>query len=173
LAIALGQSRGKAPSPSKIMDHAVGKSSTEKVHDITAESIAPGIRSVLMLEDDVTFSELLRDYLEENAFRVTRVTNGVEGLREILATDFDIILCDLVMPNLPGDKFYLAVERSRKHLCKRFVFITGYKTDPDWSGFLSKVQGPVLGKPFALVDLLSAIQTVLTENALNEPNAAE
>src|SRR5258708_20645025 len=117
----------------------VAHDSIEKVHDITAESIAPGIRSVLILEDDVAFSELLRAYLEGNSFRVTCVTNGVDGLREILAADFDIVLCDLVMPNLPGDKFYLAVERSRKHLCKRFVFITGHKTDPNWSGFLSKV----------------------------------
>jgi hypothetical protein len=47
--------------------------------------------------------------------------------------------------------------------------MTGHKTDPKWNGFLSKVDGPVVGKPFAPADLLSTIQTVLTENALKRP----
>ena len=141
--------------------------SIEKVHDLSEESIAPGVKSLLILEDDLTFGEMLRVFLESNSFKVTLVTDGVEGLRRVMSTDFDIILCDLVMPNVPGDMFYMAVERIKKYLCKRFVFMTGHKTDAKWTGFLSKVDGPVLGKPFTLPDLLSTIQSLLTENALN------
>ncbi len=141
--------------------------SIEKVHDLTKESIAPGVKSLLMLEDDLKLAEMLRAFLESHSFEVTRVADGVEGLRQVMTTDFDIILCDLEMPNVPGDMFYLAVERIQKHLCKRFVFMTGHKTDPKWNGFLAKVDSPVIGKPFALADLLSTIQTVLTENALS------
>ena len=143
--------------------------SIEKVHDLTEESIAPGVKSLLMLEDDLAFADMLRVFLESNSFKVTLATDGVAGLHRVLTADFDIILCDLVMPNVPGDMFYVAVERTKKHLCKRFVFMTGYKTDPKWNGFLSKVGGPVMAKPFALADLLSTIQTVLTENALGGP----
>jgi DNA-binding response OmpR family regulator len=125
----------------------------------------------LMLEDDSTLAEMLRIFLESNSFKVTWVTDGVGGLRRLMTTDFDIILCDLEMPKVPGDMFYVAVERTKKHLCKRFVFMTGHKTDAKWTGFLSKVNGPVLGKPFALADMLSTIQSVLTENALNGSNA--
>lgn len=139
----------------------------EKIHDLTEQSVVPGVKSVLILEDDPAFSEVLRIFLESHSLKVTCVVNGVDGLRHVLASDYDIILCDLVMPNLPGDMFYLAVERTKKHLCKRFVFMTGHRSDPGWGGFLSKVAGPVLGKPFALTELLSTIQTVLTENALN------
>ncbi len=145
--------------------------SIEKVHDLTEESIAPGVKSLLILEDDLTFAEMLRVFLESNSFKVTCVTDGIEGLHRVMTTDFDIILCDLVMPNVPGDMFYVAVERIKKHLCKRFVFMTGHKTDSKWNGFLSKVGGPVMGKPFALADLLSTIQTVLTENALKGSKA--
>lgn len=143
--------------------------STERVHDLTKECITPGVKSVLILEDDLAFAEMLQVYLESNGFKVTSATDGVGGLRQVMANDFDIILCDLVMPNLPGDMFYLAVERTKKHLCGRFVFMTGHSTDPKWNGFLSKVDSPVVGKPFALADLLSTIQTVLTENALTRP----
>jgi CheY-like chemotaxis protein len=140
----------------------------ELVHDLSRESIAPGKKSILVLEDDEAFCDLLRSHLLEDAsFEVVCVTNGADGLRQILATDFDIILCDLMMPTLPGDMFYLAVERTKKHLCRRFIFMTGHKRDPKWAGFISKVSVPVMEKPFALADLLSTIQTLLTENALN------
>ncbi|HZR19851.1 MAG TPA: response regulator [Verrucomicrobiae bacterium] len=138
----------------------------EAVYDVTEQSLPPGIKSVLMLEDDPQFSEMVRLFLESYPFRVTCVANGVEGLRQVMATDFDVILCDLVMPNLPGDMFYVAVQRTKKHLCKRFVFMTGFKTDPKWTKFLSTITSPVLGKPFSLADLLSTIQQVLTETAL-------
>jgi DNA-binding response OmpR family regulator len=144
---------------------------SEKVHDLTAQSLPPGVRSVLLLEDDLAFAEIVRLFLESHSFEVTCVTNGVDGLRQVMARDFDIILCDLVMPNLPGDKFHFAVERAKNHLCTRFVFMTGHKDDLKWAGFLSKVTGPVLGKPFGLDDLLSTIQTVLTENALKSSGA--
>ena len=139
-----------------------------KVYDLTQVSIPTGVKSVLMLEDDLDFAEMLRVYLESNSFQVTCVTNGVEGLRQVLARDFDIILCDLLMPNLPGDMFHRAVERARSYLCRRFIFMTGYKADPKWTAFLSRINSPVLGKPFALEDVLSTIQTVLTENALSD-----
>lgn len=139
------------------------------VHDLTAQSITAGLKSVLLLEDDVAFAEILCTFLESHSFQVTRVTNGVDGLRLILTNDFDIILCDLVMPHLPGDKFHLAVQRARQHLCNRFVFMTGHKAESRWDTFLSQVNNPVLEKPFALSDLLSTMETVLTENALNSP----
>lgn len=123
-----------------------------------------------MLEDDLTFAQLMRTFLESHDFEVTCVPDGVEGLRLVMARDFDIILCDLAMPNLPGDMFHSAVQRAKKHLCKRFVFMTGHKGDAPWMGFLANVNNPLLGKPFHLSELLTTIQTVLTENALNSPD---
>jgi len=142
-------------------------SSTEQVYALTAQSVAPGVHSVLILEDDLDFAEILRVFLEDHSFKVVRAANGVDGLRQVMSKDFDVILCDLMMPNLPGDKFHLAVQRAKQHLCKRFIFMTGHKADPGWAGFLSKVSGPVLGKPFSLDELLSTIQTLLTERALS------
>lgn len=142
--------------------------STENLHDLTNESVPPGVKSVLILEDDLALSEMVRIFLESHSFEVSWASSGVEGLRRVMDRDFDIILCDLVMPNVPGDMFYRAVERTKKHLCKNFVFMTGHQTDPKWNGFLSKVDSPVVEKPFALPELLAVIQTVLTENALRE-----
>jgi len=127
-------------------------------------------KSILMLEDDLAFGEMIRGFLQSQGFRVTRVTNGAEGLRQIMDKDFDILLCDLVMPHLPGDMFYLAVERTKPHLCRRFVFMTGHQANPKYDEFIRKVKGSMLWKPFLLADLLSAIErTVQKDVAPSKP----
>ncbi len=121
------------------------------------------IRSVLLLDNDVELANTLRDLLEARNFVVTVVGNGADGLREILKMDFDAIICDLMMPQMPGDMFYLAVQRTKPHLCPRFIFITGYGGNPRVEKFLSKAQGTVIMKPVSIDDLALAIQKALAK----------
>jgi CheY-like chemotaxis protein len=129
----------------------------KKAWDRTVQTFGPHPESVLLLEDDSAFGESLQLFLESHSFFVTRVASGAEGLRQVAATDFDIILYDLVMPGLPGDQFYLAVERIKPHLCNRFVFMTDRPADPKTDAFIRRVRGLMLWKPFPLADLLTAI----------------
>ena len=124
-------------------------------------------KKVLLLEDDEDFRSIIKDYLEENSYAVVTVKNGVEGVREIMATDFEVILCDMMMPTLPGDMFYLAVERMRPHLCNRFVFMTGHKGDSKVSAFIKKVSGVIINKPFPIDDLLEMIAFIQVRATLH------
>ena len=138
----------------------------EKIHEISvADSNADSKKSILLLEDDSQFAELLTIELEANNFRVTCVKNGVEGLKKIMGEDFDVILCDMMMPNLPGDMFYLAVKRTKPHLCKRFIFMTGHKGEKKIDEFIRSVHGIMLWKPFQFHDLLEAIKIVFKKTA--------
>lgn len=119
-----------------------------------------GAESVLILEDDIAFGDTLLIFLESQGLCVTRVTDGAEGLRQIMAADFDFILCDMVMPNMPGDQFYQEVERLKPELCKRFIFMTGHQADPRSDIFIRRVRGLMLWKPFPLGDLLTATEIV-------------
>jgi DNA-binding response OmpR family regulator len=121
-----------------------------------ATTSSPG-RTVLLLDDDTELSEMLKELLEMNAYNVTSVTSGVQGVREIMEKDFDVILCDMMMPNLAGDMFYLAVERVKPHLCQTFIFITGHRNDPKVEGFIRKVGAMVLWKPFDMQVMLEAV----------------
>src|ERR1700683_4966171 len=96
-------------------------------------------KKILLLEDDEDFRNIIKEFLELHLYQVVTVRNGVEGVREIMASDFEVILCDMMMPTLPGDMFYLAVERMRPHLCDRFIFMTGYKGDGKVADFIKKV----------------------------------
>ena len=117
-------------------------------------------KKILLLEDDEDFRNIIKEFLESHFYSVVTARNGVEGVREIMASDFEIILCDMMMPTLPGDMFYLAVERMRPHLCDRFIFMTGYKGDGKVADFIKKVNGTMLNKPFLVDDLLEMIAFV-------------
>ena len=125
-------------------------------------------RSILLLEDDDQFASILQEFLELYSCKVTRVKDGVEGLRRIVTADFDLILCDMVMPTFPGDKFYIAVERVKPMLCKRFIFMTGHKADPKWDSFIRGVRGLILWKPFQMHELLTAMRTIFRRSRLLE-----
>ena len=113
-----------------------------------------GKKKVLLLEDDPAFKEIMSSFINENGYGVVAVQNGVEGVHEVLASDFEIILCDMQMPTLPGDMFFRAVERMRPHLCDRFIFMTGYRGNGKATDFITAVNGTVLIKPFHVDDLL-------------------
>lgn len=132
----------------------------EKTHELSEDGgLEPPLR-ILLLEDDSDFTVLLREYLEGQGFKVTGARNGTEGLKHIMAGEFDIILCDMIMPGLPGDMFYKAVERVRPQFCKRFIFMTGHKGDPKIDAFIRQVRGFMLWKPFELHHMLDAIGVI-------------
>jgi len=120
-------------------------------------------KSILMLEDDVALAFMLKQALQIQNYSVTVVPSGTEGLKQILTNEFSIILCDMVMPNFPGDMFYRAVERARPYLCKRFIFMTGHQGDRKIEQFIRSIRGLMLWKPFEMHVLFEAIQVVLSK----------
>jgi CheY-like chemotaxis protein len=128
------------------------------------EEVAPlggPSRKVLLLEDRDDFREVLRDHLVFRSYEVTSVPSGVEGLREIMKGAFDIIICDMMMPQVGGEMFYWAVTRVRPATARRFIFFTGHKNNPAIEFFFRRVNATVLFKPFKLAALDSAIDGVL------------
>src|SRR5580658_2398438 len=98
--------------------------------------------------------------LEQNGYEVELAADGVQGIKKIMVSDYSAILCDMLMPNLAGDMFYVAVERVKPYLCKRIIFITGLKGDRKVDEFIRKVKGVILWKPFQSHVLFEAIQAV-------------
>jgi DNA-binding NtrC family response regulator len=133
---------------------------SEIIYDISDVGEIAKPKEILILEDDATFAGQLKETLETEGYSVAIVSNGTEGLKKILATDFSAILCDMVMPNFPGDMFYVAVERVRPHLCKRFIFMTGHQGDRKIEQFIHQIRGLMLWKPFEMKVLSETIHVV-------------
>ena len=116
---------------------------------------------VLLLDDREDFREVLRDHLVSRFYEVTSVPSGVEGVREISKCAFDLIICDMMMPQMGGEMFYWAVTRLRPATARRFLFFTGHRNQPDIEFFFNRVKATVLLKPFNLSELDSTIRDIL------------
>src|SRR5882724_444858 len=127
------------------------------------EEVAPlkgPARRDLLLEDCDDFREVLQDHLVFRSYEVTSVRSGVEGLRDIMKSAFDLIICDMMMPQVGGEMFYWAVTRVRPATARRFIFFTGHKNNPAMEFFFKRVNATVLFKPFKMKALDSAIHDV-------------
>ena len=147
-----------------------GSSLHEKTFELHDTAVLAKTKSILMLEDDVSLAFMLKHVLQDQNYSVTVVPSGAEGLKQILNNEFNIILCDMVMPNFPGDMFYRAVERARPYLCKRFIFMTGHQGDRKIEQFIRSIRGLMLWKPFEMHVLLEAIQVVLKKTEQQNEN---
>ncbi len=139
----------------------VNEKTTEPQSDAGGPPRSGPLMFILMLEDETALTDELTPFFEYSGYKLVAVTNGVDGLKQIMTRDFSAIICDMMMPNLPGDMFYRAVERTKPHLCKRFIFITGFKGNRDIEEFIRRVNGVMLWKPFETFELMDAIKVVL------------
>jgi len=89
----------------------------------------------------------------------------VQALKLVMNSDVNAILCDLSMPELAGDLFYIEVGRARPQLLRRFIFVTGNAVNPLYRTFLRSVKAPLLSKPVSFDRLLETLKTVLENEA--------
>jgi signal transduction histidine kinase/DNA-binding response OmpR family regulator len=125
---------------------------------------APGTTSarVLVVDDDRLVRSGLRRALEHQ-HHVT-LASGAARARELLAERaFDIVLCDLVMPQESGMQLYEAIKARSPEQAARFVFLTGGTHSPDAREFLQRVPNPRAYKPIGREDLELLIERSLSE----------
>ena len=135
--------------------------------DLPPEISELDIKNLLVLDDDPELADTLKALLESHNFVVTTVNDGLAGLREVMDIDFDVIICDMLMPGMPGDMFYLAAKTVKPAMAGRFVFITGHRDNPKVDDFLKSIDALVIFKPVLIDELAEMISLVLKKTALN------
>jgi CheY-like chemotaxis protein len=141
------------------------KMNPERASTSSIQPLDLKVKHILVVDDDVELSQSYKELLESYGYMVTTVTNGVEALKNIMNMDVDAILCDLMMPHMAGDMFYLAVERVKPHLCQRFIFVTAYEGHPQFAPFLKKINAVALYKPVTLGKLLGTLNVLFSRSA--------
>jgi PAS domain S-box-containing protein len=119
----------------------------------TAPSIPPPRAArarVLVVDDDPGVGSALRLMLEDES-DVTFVGTGREALKYLLGEDsYDVVFCDLMMPEMNGIDIYQALRLNRPGYERRIVFMTGGAFTRDAERFLGQAPNPRLEKPFDL-----------------------
>lgn len=129
---------------------------------------------ILVVDDHKPLLEAIRANLEEENFAVLTATNGVQALKVMEETRPDLIVADIMMPQMDGYAFYKEVRARPEWVTIPFLFLTA-KADRD-----DILKGKALGaedyltKPFDHRELLVAIQARLSRaRAIQEATEAE
>jgi signal transduction histidine kinase len=111
---------------------------------------------VLIIDDEVALTSALRRQLRAH-HDVTVINDGAAGLAAILRQDFDVILCDIMMPGTDGLVVLETLRRNRPDMVPRLVLMTaGVFADPMRERVLA-AGGQLLDKPVPLETLLAMI----------------
>jgi len=116
---------------------------------------------VLIVDDDIELALTYQALLQAHGYRVSTAADGAQALKLIMHGDVNAIICDLHMPELTGDLFYVEVGRIQPQLLKRFIFVSGNAGAPLYETFLKSVKAIVLCKPVSIVQLLAKLKAVL------------
>jgi PAS domain S-box-containing protein len=127
---------------------------------------------VLVVDDDPGVASTLRAMLEAQ-HEVKSVESAREGLRLLMGPEeFDVVFCDLVMPEVSGIDLYCALELKRPDRAERLVFMTGGVFTPEAERFLARVQNPRIEKPFSLLRVEQLLaQAVAPRGSVRAPAA--
>ena len=79
-------------------------------------------KKILIVEDDINFGNILKEYLSLNDFNITLAKNGIEGFEKFKKDQFDLCLLDVMMPYKDG--FTLAKEIREKNDIVPLIFLT-------------------------------------------------
>ena len=127
--------------------------------DASLESVAlTAAPRVLVIDDDVTLSEVVGRYLEREGFDVTRCADGNEGLRVALEELPDLIVLDLMLPGIDGFEVF---RRIRNVAPIPVVMLTSRGEEDDRIAGLELGADDYVTKPFSPRELTARVRTVL------------
>ncbi len=113
---------------------------------------------ILIVEDEVSIAELERDYLELGGFEVEIKNNGKEGLEAAINADYDLLILDLMLPEVDGFEICRKVRETKN---TPILLVSAKKDDID------KIRGLGLGaddyitKPFSPSELVARVKAHL------------
>ncbi|NQZ98539.1 MAG: response regulator [Myxococcales bacterium] len=122
---------------------------------------------ILVIDDEDRVLRYLRGALARH--HVTTERHPKSALERILREDHDVILCDLMMPEMTGMDLHAEVERVRPEAARRMIFMTAGIFVEQAHEFLTSVAGRWIEKPIGIAELERRIQARLEEIGTGEP----
>ena len=116
--------------------------------------------SVLVAEDNVAVREFITRSLAGAGHRVTSVGDGQEALDALAQEKFNVLVTDIVMPNVDG--IALALKAVRLYPDLRIVMISGYAQERMRAHNLDALVHRIIAKPFSLEEICAAVKDSLS-----------
>ncbi len=119
-------------------------------------------RHILCIEDETEMIDLIRIILERKGFEVEGATGGEEGLKKVHEKKPDLVLLDLMMPDIDGWEVYQQMKADEKTRDIPVIVVTAKAQNIDKVlGLQIAKVDDYISKPFSPEDLLSSVERVL------------
>ncbi len=114
---------------------------------------------ILIAEDESSVREFVTRALVQRGHAVTATCDGSEALDALQEEPFDLLLADIVMPQLDGVGLALKVAKEYPDL--RVVLMTGYAAERDRAHNLDALVHEVVSKPFSMSEICAVVKSAL------------
>ncbi len=121
---------------------------------------------VLLIDDDREFCELMADYLDVHSFSVSSVHTGTAGIEAARQTTYDIILLDMLLPDISGIE---VLRHLRMETRTPVVILSAHNEETDRIVTLELGADDYVPKSFSARELLARIRVVLRRVENTEP----
>jgi len=150
------------------VDSEQGKGATFRVFLPISDAVSPEPPSptplparltarVLVIDDDALLLKTLTRILGSE-FEIVAVTSARDAFGRIGASSFDVILCDLMMPEMTGMDLHAVLARAAPDEAEKMIFLTGGTFTPRAQAFLDGVPNLRIDKPFDAKQLRAIIR---------------
>jgi two-component system NtrC family sensor kinase len=109
----------------------------------------PSASTIFVVDDEPGIRRALAHLLRREGHTVDTAMDGRQALHMLQEQQYDLVLCDLRMPELDGPSLYREIATSQPHYLQRFVFLTGDTLSSETEAFLKQSGAPRLVKPFS------------------------
>lgn len=113
---------------------------------------------ILVVEDDYKSQQLLQQFLTSNGYKVDCANDGLEGIQMYKDRNYNLILLDIVMPNLDG---FSMCKMIRKESDVPIIFVTALSSESDKIKGFDLLCDDYIVKPFSYNLLIKRIEAVL------------
>ena len=125
------------------------------------ETLSKGYEHILFVDDDSPIARMGSRLLESLGYQVTTRTSSIEALKlfEAQPGEFQLVITDMTMPHMTGDKFAIKIRQIRADI--PIILCTGYSNKISAEIIQEIGIDAFMNKPFSKVDLAKTIRTVL------------
>jgi DNA-binding response OmpR family regulator len=128
---------------------------------------SPSRINVLIIDDDKKLCRLVKDYLEPMGYDVDAAHTGTHGLEKVLAGDFNVVILDVMMPEMDG---FEVLKRLRKESDIPVLMLTARGDETDRIVGLEMGADDYLPKTFSTRELLARLRAVTRRSFKSEPH---
>lgn len=125
------------------------------------------MKSIIIIEDDVLIREATIAILNDEGFYVDSASNGNDGIKLIKRNNYDVILCDITMPEMNGFDVLRNIKILKLLSKPVFIFLTAKSERSDYRLGMELGADDFIPKPFAKGELLKSIDTQLKKKEEN------